>query len=84
ETAQLHVVTKAPIHCQHPHVHIYNHVQAYTPEWLRLYQQADVFVMPTYADAFGYVFIEAMAMGLPVITTRINAIPEIVSHGETG
>jgi len=84
ETAELNLVTKAPIKCQHPNVHIHNDVKAYTPKWLELYRQSDVFVMPTKADAFGYVFVEAMAMGLPVIATRINAIPEIVSHGETG
>lgn len=84
ETAQLNLVTKVSIDCQHPNVHIHNNIKAYTPEWLELYHQSDVFVMPTYADAFGYVFLEAMAMGLPVIATRINAIPEIVSHGETG
>ena len=40
--------------------------------------------MPTYFEGFGWVFIEAMAAGLPVIATRINAISEMVKHGETG
>lgn len=84
ETAELHLVTKAPIKCQHPKVHIHNDVKAYTSKWLELYRQSDIFVMPTNADAFGYVFIEAMAMGLPVVATKINAIPEIVNHGATG
>ncbi len=84
EKADLHLATTAPVTCSHPHVHIHNNVKAYTPEWLKLYRQADVFVMPTYSEAFGYVFIEAMSAGLPVIATRINAIPEIVSHGDTG
>ena len=34
-----------------------------------LYHSADVFVLPTYSDNFGVVLIEAMASGLPVITT---------------
>ncbi len=82
--AELHLVTSAPVKCEHPHVHVHNNVKAYTPKWLDLYRQADVFVLPTYNEAFGFVFIEAMAAGLPVVATRINAIPEIVSHGETG
>lgn len=82
--AELHLVTQAPIKCQHPNVHIHDDVKPYTPKWLELYRQADVFVLPTHFEAFGIVFIEAMAAGLPVIATRINAIPEIVIHGETG
>lgn len=82
--AELHLVTQAPIPHQHPNLHVYTNVKAYTPEWIRLYHEADVFVMPTLFEGFGWVFIEAMAAGLPVIATRINAIPEMVSHGETG
>jgi glycosyltransferase involved in cell wall biosynthesis len=84
EQAELHLVTQTPIACSHANVHIYQNIQAYTPEWLSLYHQADVFVMPTYAEPFGWVFIEAMAAGLPVVATQLNAIPEMVSHGETG
>ena len=84
EEAELHLVTNAPIQCQHPHVYIHRNVQAYTSKWVELYHQADVFVMPTYFEGFGWVFLEAMAAGLPAIATRINAIPEMVTHGETG
>lgn len=84
EIAELNLVTKNPINCQHPNVHIYHNIQPYTPEWLKLYSESDVFIMPTRADAFGYVFLEAMAMGLPIISTRINAIPEIIREEETG
>jgi glycosyltransferase involved in cell wall biosynthesis len=78
------VVTYTPVECQHPHVHIHRDIKAYSPEWLNLYSQADVFVMPTYADAFGIVFLEAMAAGLPVIASQLPQIYEIVSDGETG
>ncbi len=84
DKAELNLVTNTPIKYQHPHLHIHNNVQAYSSKWLELYRQADVFVMPTYFEGFGWVFIEAMAAGLPVIATNINAIPEIVTHGETG
>ncbi|MCG8365968.1 MAG: glycosyltransferase family 4 protein [Pseudanabaenales cyanobacterium] len=84
EQAELHLVTRAPVPRQHPNLHIHPAVKAYSPKWLELYRQADVFVMPTHFEGFGWVFIEAMAAGLPVIATRINAIPEMVSHGKTG
>ena len=38
----------------------------------------------TRQDVFGLVIIEAMAAGLPVIATNINAIPELVINGKTG
>ena len=82
--AELHLVTRAQIKYQHPCIHIHRNVKAYSPEWLKLYRQADVFVMPTHFEGFGWVFLEAMAAGLPVIATNINAIPEMVTHEETG
>jgi glycosyltransferase involved in cell wall biosynthesis len=84
EQAELHLVTNEPIQCQHPHVYIHQGVKAYSSKWLELYRQADVFIMPTYFEGFGWVFIEAMAAGLPAIATGINAIPEMVKDGETG
>ena len=45
---------------------------------------ADIFVMPTRNEAFGLVFQEAAAAGVPAIGTRQNAVPEIIVDGETG
>ncbi|WP_068816325.1 glycosyltransferase family 4 protein [Phormidesmis priestleyi] len=84
DRADLHLVTQVPITVDHPHVHIHRTIKAYTPEWLALYHQADVFVMPTYSEPFGWVFIEAMAAGLPIVATNITAIPEMVTSGENG
>lgn len=84
DQAELHIVTQTPIDVSHPRIHLYKNIKAYTPEWLQLYHQADVFVLPTYAEPFGWVFLEAMAAGLPIVATRITAIPEMVTHGENG
>ncbi|NCC61138.1 MAG: glycosyltransferase family 1 protein [Verrucomicrobiae bacterium] len=48
------------------------------------YRQADLFVMPSLRDSFGFVFLEAMSQGLPCIGTRLNAMPEIIRDQETG
>ncbi|MDO8579545.1 MAG: glycosyltransferase [bacterium] len=44
----------------------------------------DVFFYPTRGDTFGLIVAEAMACGTPVITYDSDALPEIVSHKETG
>ena len=59
-------------------------IRAQTAEWPEIWRSADLFVMPTRNEAFGLVFQEAAAAGLPAIGTRLNAIPEIVADGETG
>jgi glycosyltransferase involved in cell wall biosynthesis len=50
----------------------------------RLFGAAAVFALPTLREAFGLSLLEAMSFGLPVVASRIEAIPEIVSDGETG
>jgi glycosyltransferase involved in cell wall biosynthesis len=49
-----------------------------------LFAAATVFALPTLREAFGLSILEAMAFGLPVVASRIEAIPEIVADGETG
>lgn len=48
------------------------------------YRTASVFVMPSYCEAFGLVFLEAMAHKLPCIGSKNDAMPEIIVHDETG
>jgi glycosyltransferase involved in cell wall biosynthesis len=47
-------------------------------------QQSDMFVLAPHEEAFGNVFAEAIAAGLPVIGSNIGAIPDLVQHGENG
>ena len=47
-------------------------------------QASDVFVFPTENEAFGIALIEAMACGLPVISTAVGGIPGILQHGHDG
>ena len=47
------------------------------------YDAADVFVLPTYHEGYGMVVAEALARGLPVVSTPTGAIPELVG-GDAG
>jgi glycosyltransferase involved in cell wall biosynthesis len=50
----------------------------------QLFAEADLFVFPTLGDASPIVVLEAMASGLPVITTNVGALMEQVEDGVTG
>jgi glycosyltransferase involved in cell wall biosynthesis len=50
----------------------------------RLYSQADALLFPSHMDTFGYVVLEAMAHGLPVVAPGHLAINETVEDEQTG
>jgi|GEM_PF-5151165 glycosyltransferase involved in cell wall biosynthesis len=50
----------------------------------REYSAADMFVFPSRRESFGLVLAEAMALGLPIVSTLSGAIPEVVQDGENG
>jgi glycosyltransferase involved in cell wall biosynthesis len=50
----------------------------------RLYQSADLLVVPSVADNFPNVIIEAMACGVPSVGFKVGGIPEAIIEGETG
>jgi glycosyltransferase involved in cell wall biosynthesis/GT2 family glycosyltransferase len=55
-----------------------------SPPLIDLYHGADVFCLPTMGDCLPMVLSEAGAVGLPLVSTDVGAISEIVRDGETG
>ncbi len=48
------------------------------------YRLADAFVMPSYGEGFGFVFLEALACGVPVVASKVDGGREAVRHGMLG
>lgn len=62
------------------HVHFIGH-QSHVASYLTAFE---LYVHPALMEGFGIAVLEAMAMGKPVIATRIGGVPEIVEDGMTG
>lgn len=67
--------------CNQP---IWIYPSATSEELLEAYRSADVFVFPSMAEGFGHVLLEAMASGLPIISTTRTAAPDLIHEGKEG
>ncbi|MFM6618980.1 MAG: glycosyltransferase, partial [Dolichospermum sp.] len=47
---------------------------------IQLYNAADILLAPSLYEGFGLTILEAMACGLPVITSNVSSLPEVVDH----
>lgn len=81
---ELHLVTRDTVEDTPGNVVIRRGMAPLSPELVALYQSSDLFVLPTRADCYSLVALEAMACGLPVVISPLGGIPEIVTDGETG
>jgi glycosyltransferase involved in cell wall biosynthesis len=81
--ADLDVVTHGDVPARKG-VTVHRNVRPGSPRLAELYARSDLFVLPTAADASPHVVLEAMAAGLPVISTGVGAIPEMIDDGATG
>jgi glycosyltransferase involved in cell wall biosynthesis len=50
----------------------------------KAYERSDIFVLPTSYESFGRVYIEAMAKALPIVTTDVAAVRNVVIGNRNG
>lgn len=65
-----------------PHVDVMGWISG--DDRLEAYRTADVYCLPSYAEGLPVSVVEAMACGLPVVSTTVDGIPDAVVEGETG
>lgn len=74
------VIRCFPQHCRHL-VEVYPRVSK--EEIRSALSEADIFVFPTISEGFSLALIEAMATGLPIVTTEVGAAPDFLVDGES-
>ncbi len=77
----LDMVTGAPVPPT-PRVTVHQGLGPNDPALRALYADADLFVLPTRGDCTPQVVMEAMASGLPVVTTDMTALPDMLGRGQ--
>ena len=82
-TAELILVTKAYVP-RPDGVAVIDDLTPNDPRLVRLFNQSDVFALPSRAEAFGIAAVEASAAGLPVIASDVGGLADIVDDGVTG
>jgi glycosyltransferase involved in cell wall biosynthesis len=81
--AELILVTRAEL-AEEPGVRLFRNMQPNSEALHDLYRAADIFVLPSRADCYSLVCMEALAAGLPIVATPVGGIPDLVCEGRTG
>lgn len=81
---EFHFVTSAFPGSAADNIHVHQGILPNSCALLDLYRMSDVFAFPTRADYTPNAMVEAFAMGLPVITTNVGGLGEMVHEGEDG
>jgi len=77
------VVTQAAVDAP-PNVRVHTGVEPNSERLLRLFAEADAFVLPSRAECLAVALMEAAAAGLPIVTTNVGALGEAVRPGSSG
>jgi glycosyltransferase involved in cell wall biosynthesis len=56
----------------------------FIPEAYKYLKAFDVFVLPSVKEGFPWTILEAMAAAVPIVATKVGAVPEVIKHNKTG
>jgi glycosyltransferase involved in cell wall biosynthesis len=84
QDVQFNLVTRSFQGPAAANIRVHDRITTNSAPMLQLFREADLFVLPTRADSHSIASLEAMAMGLPVVTTPVGGIVDVVEEGRTG
>lgn len=84
QDVQFNLVTRSYQGPALPNVRVHDGLTTNSEPMLRLYREADAYLLPTRADSHAIASLEAMAMGLPVVTCPVGGVVDVVEDGKTG
>ncbi len=76
--------SQCEILCRELGVHDYVKFLGKQTDVIHVLSLADLFLMPSQSESFGLSALEAMACGVPVISSSVGGLPELQIHGKTG
>jgi glycosyltransferase involved in cell wall biosynthesis len=82
--AEIDFVTRSDALTPEPGLRVHAGLGPNDQRLIKLYRDADIFVLPTRADCFSMAGMEAMAAGLPVITCPVGGVGELFTDGVQG
>ena len=84
-SAELDLVTRSRVTLPHRvRARVHSELDTRSDELLEIYRRADIFALPTRSETYPQAIGRALACGLPVVASRMGAIPELVRTGENG
>ncbi len=81
--AELDIITQTASP-EGPGIRVWNNVKAWSPDWIDLWRNADLFVFPSTLETFGIVLLEAHDFGVPIVSSRAGAAAELLANGQAG
>jgi len=81
---EMDLVTKDPAISAADGIRVHHDLNPNDPRLKQLFLESDVFILPTQGDAPPFSLLEARACGLPIITTNVGALGELVHDGING
>lgn len=79
-------VEKIKAICKEKNISDYVEILGYieTEEKVKVIVSSDIYVLPSYSEGLPVTILEAMAAGLPIISTPVGSIPEVIEEGVNG
>lgn len=84
QTEKKELLIRSDIQTTNPKTRVVSHGDCGFDAVIQVYDNSDITFLPTIEDGFGMSVLESMSCGVPVVTTRMAGVSEIITHGVDG